>query len=183
MRFVLSAALIAVVSMVVAQNRAPGEPEPQAVWTPMTAERLNEILMRIDPQTRQDGASWQFKIRSRTLIMVVDSNADRMRIMTPVINLADLDGAQLMRSLQANFDSALDARYAVANELVWATYIHPLSPLLEGQFLSAVAQTYTAAETFGTTYTSGALTYGGGDSAEEQRKLLEELQKKLNPTV
>ena len=91
--------------------------------------------------------------------------------------------SQLMRALQANFDSALDARYAVANELVWATYIHPLSPLLEGQFLSAVAQTYTAAETFGTTYTSGAFTYGGGDSAEEQRKLLEELEKKLNPTV
>lgn len=183
MRFVLSAALIAVVSLVLAQNQLPEASEPELAWRPMSAERLSELILKIDPEMRRNGAQWQFRIRERTLVMVADTNADRMRIMTPIVNLADLDGSQLMRSLQANFDSALDARYAVANDLVWSTYIHPLSPLQESQFLSGVAQTYTAAETFGTTYTSGALTYGGGDSGEEQRKLLEELQKKINPTV
>ncbi len=32
--------------------------------------------------------------------------------------------------MQANFDTALDARYAIAKGALWSTFIHPLSDLL-----------------------------------------------------
>jgi len=38
--------------------------------------------------------------------------------------------------MQANFDSALDARYAIAKGKLWSAFIHPLSELNEEQFFS-----------------------------------------------
>ena len=90
-----------------------------------------------------------------------------MRIMIPVSDADDLPKDVLYRMLQANFESALDARYAVAQGLVWVAYIHPLSPLTEGQLLLALAQTYNAAETFGTSYSGGLFQFGGGDHRSE----------------
>jgi len=72
--------------------------------------------------------------------------------------------------LQANFDSALDARYAVANGVLWSAYIHPLSSLQDKQFLEAVGQVVNLTSTFGSSYSSGALIFNGGDSKEIQRR-------------
>jgi hypothetical protein len=80
--------------------------------------------------------------------------------------------------MQANFDSALDARYAIAEGRLWAVYIHPLSPLRDEQLISGVGQVVNAALTYGTLYTSGAGQFGRGDSAGEQRRLLERLQER-----
>lgn len=94
-----------------------------------------------------------------------------------------LDAGLMRRLLQANFDSALDARYAIANKLIWGVFIHPLSPLDNEQFASALVQVLNVATSFGTSFSSGQLTFGAGDSIEENRKLMEELRKLLNPTV
>ena len=77
----------------------------------------------------------------------------------------ELSKEQLYRLMQANFESALDARYAVARGLVWSTFIHPLGPMSEEQIWSALAQTITLAATYGSGFTSGALRFGGGDGA------------------
>ena len=83
--------------------------------------------------------------------------------------------------MQANYDAVLDARYALANDIVWSVFIHPLSSLTQKDFLSAVAQTVTAVETFGTSYTSGAVIFGGGDTNTIHKDLLKSLQKATNP--
>ena len=83
-----------------------------------------------------------------------------------------------MRMMQANFDAALDARYAVANGRLWGVFIHPLSPLEKDQFLSGLVQTITVAKTYGTGYTGGAAVFGGGDSNGIYQNLFEELRKK-----
>ena len=77
--------------------------------------------------------------------------------------------------MQANFDSALDARYAIAQGLLWATYIHPLAPLQKNQLISGVGQVVNLALTYGTAYSSGGLSFNGGDSNGITRELLEEL--------
>ena len=79
--------------------------------------------------------------------------------------------------MQANYDAVLDVRYAMANDIIWAVFIHPLSSLTQKEFLSGVAQAVTAAETFGTSYTSGAFVFGGGDSSSIHEDLLKELEK------
>ena len=53
-------------------------------------------------------------VEERTVLVVTDERAARMRIMTEVADAGKIEPARLYRILQANFDSALDARYAVA---------------------------------------------------------------------
>ncbi|MBU1189566.1 MAG: YbjN domain-containing protein [Gammaproteobacteria bacterium] len=154
-----------------------------ASGAPMNLERLHDLLLRIDPALQRDSNVWQFRLRGRQMITVADANADRMRIMSPVIESGELDEALMFRLLQANFDSALDARYAVANDVLWSVFIHPLSPLDEQQLSSGVFQTFTAAATFGTLFSSGMFIYGGGDSNEELEQLQQELDALLKPTI
>jgi hypothetical protein len=54
--------------------------------------------------------------------------------------------------------------------MLWSAFIHPLSDLSDHQFIDGLAQTVNLAATFGTTYSSGALVFGGGDSQGEQNK-------------
>ena len=79
------------------------------------------------------------------------------------------------RILQANFDTALDARYAIAQGRLWSVYIHPLTELQPQQLISGLVQTVTLAQTYGGAYASGSLSFGGGDSAERYRELMEDL--------
>lgn len=150
---------------------------------PMTAARLGELVKVVDANASNQGNSWQFVFQGRPFVMVFDEKADRMRMFTPIGPETLLTPDLMRRMLQANFDSALDARYAVANELIWGVFIHPLSPLDQDQFASAVIQILNVATSFGNAFSSGLFTYGGGDSVEENRKMLEELQKRINPTI
>ena len=102
-----------------------------------------------------------------------------MRVVVGIAPADELEPDLLFRLMQANFDTALDARYAIAQDVLWATFIHPLSPLTNEQFLSGIGQTVNLARTFGSTFSSGALSFGGGDSRDLlERQLIEELLKK-----
>lgn len=102
--------------------------------------------------------------------MITDEKADRMRILVGISTADKLEKGRLFRLMQANFDSALDARYCIAQNIVWAAFIHPLSILSEEQFFSGLGQTINLAATYGTTFSSGALIFKGGDSKGLQDK-------------
>lgn len=165
----LCLALLVMASPVTAQDKRAA----------MTGERLQELIERIDPQLESSANGARFSIDEREIYLVFDQSANRMRVMTPIARTDSLKPDELTRMLQANFDSALDARYAIANEVVWSVYIHPLAELTETQFASALAQVVTAAATYGGSYSSGALIYGGGDSNELHEELIRELEKRL----
>ena len=59
----------------------------------------------------------------------------------------------------ANFHSALDLKYAISDDVLWSTFIHPLRELTVAQVKDAVSQVYYANRTFGTTYTSTDLVF------------------------
>ena len=151
--------------------------------SPMTGERLVDLVKSIDDKASNQGNTWQFTFQERPIILIYDEKADRMRMFTPIGSETALDAGLMRRMLQANFDSALDARYAVANNLIWGVFIHPLSPLDQDQFTSAIVQVLNVATSFGSSFSSGLFTFNGGDSIEENRKLLEALREKLNPTI
>ncbi len=159
---------------------ALSQEQPQSPVTsevPMTYERLGRILAALDPELQPNGAAFALTIRDVQMLVITDAGADRMRAMVPIRPASDLSAEELRRMMQANFDSALDARYAVANGMVWATYIHPLSPLEKDQLISGLAQTVNIARTYGTVYSGGAMQFGGGDSGNLQRQLIDELLK------
>ena len=159
---------------------ASEEPAPQAgPEGSMTLGRLDELIRRIDENASSNGRAWEFTVAEVPVLMVTDPIHNRMRLMTPIKPSAELTSEELVRIAQANFDTALDARYAIARNILWATFIHPLTELHDRQFLGAIGQTVNAARSFGTAYSSGALSYGGGDSQGLiLRELIDELQKK-----
>jgi len=112
------------------------------------------------------------------ILGVTDTAADRMRAIAPVARQSDVTGAQMTRMMQANFDTALDARYAIGKDILWSAYIHPLSPLQKDQLISGLGQVVNLARSYGTLYSSGGLQYGGGDSGALQRQLIEDLLEK-----
>ncbi|MEO0981136.1 MAG: hypothetical protein AAFX03_00620 [Pseudomonadota bacterium] len=151
-------------------------PPPVAFEGPMTGERLGAIVASIDPALEATPNSYQFAFAERSFILVFDETAGRMRLMTPVAETAALGPDVLMRALQANFDAVLDARYAIAGDVMWSVFIHPLPSLTDERFESALVQTAIAAETFGTTFTSGEFVFGGGDSQGLHQELIDQLE-------
>ena len=101
-----------------------------------------------------------------------------MRAIVPIRSTEGLESEDLIRMMQANFDSALDARYGIAQGRLWGAFIHPLSPLQKDEFISGVGQAVNLARTYGSLYTGGALTFGGGDSNDLNRALIDELLEK-----
>lgn len=145
----------------------------------MTPERLGELVKRVDPDAEALGNGYVFRVQERTLRIVYDERADRMRIITPIIPATDIPDGLLLRLLQANFNSVLDSRYAIGSGMIWSSFVHRLSSLTDEDFISGIAQTAVAAETFGTSFSSGAFVFGGGDSADINEELLERLREAI----
>ncbi len=145
---------------------------------PMTVERLNDLIFLLDENAERTANSWVFRINDLPLTVVSDPAADRMRMVIGIAEADSLTPELLERLMQANFDSALDARYSLAQDILWSTYIHPLSSLTTDEFISGLTQTMNLALTYGTSYSSGLFTFGGGDSGDIiQREELNRLLK------
>ena len=167
---VLIAALL--VSAPISAQDAP-TPEPA-----MDVARMGDIVAALDPDARFTGQGFELTLADVPLLIIVDPIADRMRAMVPIRSADGMSPDEMQRVLQANFDTALDARYALARGRLWATYIHPLSPLEKDQLISALGQTVNVALTYGTLYSGGAMAFGGGDSQDLQRQLIDDLLKR-----
>lgn len=154
----------------------PAQTQPLA---PMTNARLEQLIRRIDPAAQGRPGFWQFAVEKRRVLVITDERADRMRIISEIAVADSIDPQQLYRLMQANFDSALDARYAIGRNVLWSTFLHPLKTLHEGDFISGVGQVINLAESYGSVYSSGGVTFGGGDSSElKRRELIEKLRRK-----
>ena len=148
---------------------------------PMTLERLSEIVQAVDPEAEFAGNAMRLTVENIPVVVVTDPVNDRMRAMVSIRSIESVDPEELYRMMQANFDSALDARYAIGQGRLISVFIHPLAALEKNQFLSGVGQVVNLALTYGGAYTGGALTYGGGDSRELHRQLIDDLLKKGEP--
>lgn len=145
----------------------PSEPQ-QTQNAGMTQEKMANIIKRLVEKTEGSDNNLNFVFDEISITMVSDSAANRMRLVSPVIEASKLTEQQIIASLVSNYHLALDARYAIGSGLLFSTYIHPLAELTEEQLVSAVRQVATLSKTFGTTYTSGELSFGV-QAPEEER--------------
>jgi len=158
-------------SHVHAQSEEPtrplSEPEtaPRAV---MTQSEMAKIIKELVEETQGSDNNLSFIYDGVTITMVSDARANRMRLVSPVIEAGNMSDQQVIASLVSNYHLALDARYAIGSGVLFSTYIHPMAELTKNQLLSAVRQVATLSKTFGTTYTSGELSFGV-EAAEEER--------------
>ena len=151
------------------------EKNPTISAAKMDNETLGFIIEKLDPKAQGRPGYWQLQNRGIAAQVITDENANRMRIIVQVAAVEGLDQDLLFRLLQANFDTALDARYAIAQNILWSTFIHPLSSLSENEFVSGFAQTIILAETFGDSFSSGALKFNGGDIAIAEQELYRDI--------
>ena len=128
----------------------------------MTGEKLDAILRSQVPDLQGGGGQWQLLANDIPIIVLADTRANRMRIVAPVAKVADLNAEQIQNILVANFHTTLDGRYAVNQDSVIATYVHPLDSLQERDLISALNQVVSLVTTFGTTYSSGEVIFAPG---------------------
>lgn len=171
-------ALALVFSLTDVSDAQDGEGEGTPAPEGMTLDRMEVIFTALDPGTERAGNAFRLTVEDVPMLVITDPTADRMRAMIPIRSSDGLTEADLTRMMQANFDSALDARYAVAEGRVWAVFIHPLSPLRDEQLISGIGQTVNTALSYGTLFSSGGVQFGRGDSLGEQQKLIERLQER-----
>ena len=146
--------------------------------SPMNNKKLHELITRIDAKPTGQPGYWEIKYKNIPVYIITSEKANRMRIISPIEASETLKKEKLYRIMQANFDSALDARYAIAKGKLWSAYIHPLSELSDEQFFSGLAQTITLVKSYGETYSSGALIFKGGDSDGLNNKTYKDVLKK-----
>ena len=130
---------------------------------PMTNKKLDDLIRQITSDVVGQMGNWQFLINKRDILVITDERHNRMRIMSPVTTQDRLNEAELTRLLEANFSSALDAKYALRDQTLWSVFTHPLGELSDEQFLDCVAQVANLANNFGHSYASGNLFFGAGE--------------------
>jgi hypothetical protein len=127
----------------------------------MTVDELAELLAEITEDFRQSPTHWQFIHDGIPMACLTDPSFDRMRFIAPITELSDMDDATKDAVLEANFHSALDARYGSSNGLLFSAFLHPLSSLEEPLARSALDQVASLVHTFGSQFTSGSVELGG----------------------
>lgn len=144
----------------------------------MSNAKLQKIIESVGDSIEGRSGRWQFYVKEVALICLTDSTNNRMRIISPVIEAARLTEELKDACLLANFHTALDVKYAVANDVLWSTFIHPLRELNDNQVKDAIAQVYSANVSFGTSFSSTSLIFPGTQQKEEETPKKKESTKK-----
>ena len=118
----------------------------QAQGQTMTSSKLLEIIEKEADTTAIQGNSVRFLFNETMLICIYDENANRMRIISPIVERGKLGEEEL------------------------SVYAHPLKELTELQVIDAIQQVYAAALTFGGSYSSTDLVFPGNTNRREQPK-------------
>ncbi|TSE05787.1 hypothetical protein FOF46_21640 [Aquimarina algiphila] len=140
----------------------------------MDNTKLQEIIEKNADTLGGVSGNWKFLYKETPMLCVTDATNNRMRIISPITESKNLDKDLLLDSMTANFHSALDVKYAISNGILWSVYIHPLKELTPEQAENAISQVYYAAKTFGTTFSSTALIFGGGSAKEKKEEPIKE---------
>ncbi len=127
----------------------------------MTADKLNKIIIEEADSVTRKNNTWQFQYHNLWVYIIVDTEHNRMRIISPIVKVEDLEKEELIAALRANYHSALDIKYAISDEVMWAIFTHPLKELSGKQVKDAVKQIFWGVATFGTTYSSTDLVFPG----------------------
>lgn len=117
---------------------------------------LGKLVGNVDGQ---DGV-WKIVYKGIPMAIITSPPHDRMRIVSPIPNRKVNQPSEMTTLLKANFDRALDARYALYQGRLWSVYLHPLSSLTEAELGSALDQVANLVKTYGNTYSSGHLYFG-----------------------
>ena len=125
----------------------------------MDNKGLEKVIISMTDSIAGSPGQWRFKVGDMWMMCVTDANHNRMRIITPIIDIDEMNDGELEKCMEANFHSALDVKYCISDGVLWSAFIHPMKELSPKQVEDAIKQVYTASATFGTIYTSTDLVF------------------------
>ena len=100
-----------------------------------------------------------FRYLEKKMVLLTNSEFNRMRVISPITEFTSLAPKIKDDLMQANFHSTLDARYAVAEDTLYAAFMHPLDTLNPEDFKSALKQVYNLNKNFAKTYSSAQIEF------------------------
>ena len=135
----------------------------------MNNDKLNSIFHSLSDNVQGQNGHWKFIINELIFICLTDQLHNRIRIISPIVKMVEGTEEQLSKCMEANFHSTLDVRYAISDGVLWAAFIHPLQELTDEQVNSAIRQVYSTVRSFGTSYSSGSLSFRTRDERDAGR--------------
>mgnify|MGYP001793697197 FL=1 len=108
----------------------------------------------------ENGPSVEYELDGVQIYLITDESANRMRLMAGIMEESKVEAEQLKKMMEANFDRALDAKYALSNGVLWSVYAHPLRELQKEQLIDALYQVKNLVNNYGTTYHSADFIFG-----------------------
>lgn len=127
----------------------------------MTQDEMEKIIISNVEVIKHKKGYVLFNYKKIEIALISDVKHNRMRFIAPITAYPSLTPTEIKSTMESNFHSALDARYAVSRDVLYSAFIHPLSSLTKNELVRALNQVSTLALTFGSTYTSGDLTFKG----------------------
>ena len=130
----------------------------ESIMTQETIENIINTSINIQVLEKEKGYVL-FKYLGTKMALLSDENYNRMRIISPITKYSSLAPKIKDALMDSNFHLALDARYAVSEDTLYAAFLHPLSSLVTEDFESALKQVYNLAISFGKTYSSAQIEF------------------------
>ena len=128
----------------------------------MTSSAIGKLLDSYLSELEGEDGYWRGMREDVQVFVLSDDSHDRMRIMAPIGELKELDPKVLQLLLEANYDRALDAKYALRGKELWSVSVHPLATLAPDDFASFLDQVVRLVKNTGSTYASSDLVFGQG---------------------
>jgi len=125
----------------------------------MTTSAMGKLLESYLTELEGENGFWRGSRNDVPVFVFSDDEHDRMRLMAPIGVVEELDPELLHVLLQANYDRALDARYAMRNKELWAVVVHPLATLATDDLPSLFDQVVMLVKNTGTTFSSTELVF------------------------
>ncbi|MEM9857316.1 MAG: hypothetical protein AAF843_08165 [Bacteroidota bacterium] len=108
----------------------------------------------------ENGPSVEYELDGIQIYLIADESANRMRLISGITEESKVKAEDLKKMMEANFDRALDAKYALSNGFLWSVYAHPLKELEKEQLIDALYQVKNLVNNYGTTYNSTDFIFG-----------------------
>lgn len=125
----------------------------------MTTQAMGKLLESYLQDFEGQPGFWRGTRHEVPVFVFSDDEHDRMRLMSPIGLVEELDADLLHVLLQANYDRALDARYAMRGNELWSVVVHPLATLATDDLPSLFDQVVMLAKNTGTSFASTELVF------------------------
>jgi hypothetical protein len=125
----------------------------------MTTAAMTKLLESYLTSLEGEPGFWRGEREGVPVFVFSDDANDRMRLMAPIGVLEELDPDLLQVLLQANYDRALDARYAMRGRELWSVVVHPLATLATDDLPSLFEQVVALVKNTGSTFASTDLVF------------------------